>query len=83
MDISDRMEVVLAWKILPDGKEHKETCLASLCSSVKTRASEVFYVPSSQEFKYFTCSGVKTSMAIRMASSFKRAISLSISSGME
>src|SRR5512135_489521 len=38
-------------------------------------------VPISQELRYFSCSGVRTSMRTPMLSSFNRAISLSISSG--
>ena len=41
------------------------------------------YVPEVQEFMYSTCSAVRVSMLISMASSFKRAISLSISAGIE
>ena len=39
------------------------------------------YVPSSQEARYFACSSVSSSIAMPMVASFRRAISLSISSG--
>ena len=41
----------------------------------------IAYVPSSQEFRYFTCSAVSVSIATFIPASFRRAISRSISSG--
>ncbi len=45
------------------------------------RAEHLGYVPSSHEARYFACSSVRRSISTSMLSSFRRAISLSISSG--
>ena len=52
-------------------------------SSIRNRKFTIgnSYVPSSHEARYFSCSGVSTSMSMFIAANFKRATSLSISSG--
>jgi hypothetical protein len=56
--------------------------LKGMTSPVLERtAFAVFYVPISQEERYFSCSGVSVSISTPMDASLRRAISLSISSG--
>ena len=50
-------------------------------STSSTRQSKSIYVPSSHEARYFSCAGVNASMLTSIAANFKRATSLSISSG--